>query len=39
MKTIRHFWAWVQTDAAATFAVGFTCGAGFLAVFVDVACR
>jgi len=39
MKTIYKLWAIIKTDAAATFAVGFTCGAGFLAVVIDVAVR
>jgi hypothetical protein len=38
MKTIYKLWAIIKTDAAATFA-GFTCGAGFLAVVIDVAVR
>lgn len=36
---LEKLWAFLTTDHAAAFCVGFTCGMGFVAVLVDVACR
>lgn len=36
---LRQAWAYIQTDAAAMYAVGFICGAGFIAVCCDLVCR